>query len=108
MKKLTPFILAGCSLSLIVFPIRAQEGLELVAPREVREHRNELSSHGTGNPDTEMDIKSFKPAVRDSIPFSRPATAPQRKTEKQQSEDVLKFNFLYYIIQRFKFSDIIE
>lgn len=109
MKKLTPLIIALCTVSLRVL---GQEGVDLSPSREVREFRNEAPSHGThGNAESEIDTKSFKPSfretsVRDSVAVTRPA--PSKKQEKHPTEDVLKFNFLYYIIQRFKFSDIIE
>ncbi len=111
MKKLTPLIIAGLALPLTVLSVRAQEGLEIVAPRELREHRTETPSPGSsGNAEAETDTKSFKPAIRevarDSVQLNK--TTPSRKPDKQPSEDVLKFNFLYYIIQRFKFSDIID
>lgn len=110
MRKLTPLFILGTVLPFCVLTVKAQEGLEIIAPRELREHRTEIPSPGSGNSETEVDVKSFKPAareiVRDSVQHTRPA--PSRKAEKQPSEDVLKFNFLYYIIQRFKFSDIIE
>ena len=57
------------------------------------------------------------PGVRDTVfaaPTPRPVqrtTRPEATREGQKSrteEDALGFNFLYYIIQKYKFSDIIE
>ena|SRR5690242_4516512 len=47
-----------------------------------------------------------KETLRDSIQVK--ITKPTKTTEKGQEEDPLSFNFLYYIIGKFKLSDIIE
>jgi hypothetical protein len=113
MKPSTPLVLA-CTLVLpaLIFSARAQEGLEPIPGKEVRELRNEAAAPHT---EAEIDTRSFKPASgsflhreqapRDSVMLHQP---PQRKAEKPRQNDVLQFNFLYYIIQRYKFSDIIE
>lgn len=105
MKKLTPLFILGLTLLLCATSVRAQEGLEIVSPRELRDLRTETPSPGSGTAETEIDVKSFKPTVReaarDSVQYNK--TSPSRKPEKQPSEDVLKFNFLYYIIQSFSF-----
>lgn len=110
MKKLTPLILGMLIIFLSALSTSAQEGLETIPSREMREIRPESPSHGSTINETEVDVKAFKPSVRevvrDSVSYQK--ATPSRKPDKQQSEDVLKFNFLYYIIQRFKFSDIIE
>ncbi|HMV07809.1 MAG TPA: hypothetical protein PK325_02325 [Cyclobacteriaceae bacterium] len=53
--------------------------------------------------------------VRDAEIKSKPAPktvekAPKEdeKLQKKEEEDPLSFNFLYYIIEKFKFSDIVE
>lgn len=62
---------------------------------------------------SEGEPLSTKPLVskQDSI-FSRNAvkktTDPLKTAPKKNNEDEAPFNFLYYIIQRFKTSDIIE
>jgi len=55
------------------------------------------------------------PAVKlnhiDSLNLFRPAIArpkPKQSEARNHEEDALKFNFLYIIIQKFKFSDIID
>lgn len=56
------------------------------------------------------------PGVRDSItvspkPVNRAVTRPEMPREGQKpkhEDDALRFNFLYYIIQKYKISDIIE
>jgi len=50
---------------------------------------------------------STKEAPRDSIQVK--ITKPTKSSEKDhKEEDPLSFNFLYYIIEKFKLSDIIE
>lgn len=48
----------------------------------------------------------------DSLTLYRPMIARPRPKQSEarshEDEDALKFNFLYFIIQKFKFSDIIE
>ena len=51
---------------------------------------------------------SAKEPLRDSIQVQVKVTKPTKSTEKEQKEDPLSFNFLYYIIEKFKLSDIIE
>ncbi|GIV37631.1 MAG: hypothetical protein KatS3mg032_2010 [Cyclobacteriaceae bacterium] len=119
MKQSTPLLLLG-ALALVcgaAITTRAQEGLEPLPMRETRDARG--TETNPTHHEAEVDTKSFKPAganlregmVRESSPRdSVYHTAPvvPRKAEKQKTDDVLQFNFLYYIIQRFKFSDIIE
>lgn len=64
-------------------------------------------------PASEGELKPVKiqapSSQRDSIqikPIVKP-TKPSEKTQKN-TEDPLSFNFLYYIIEKFKLSDIIE
>lgn len=47
-----------------------------------------------------------KEVQRDSVHFKVPKPLKAEKAEKE--EDPLSFNFLYYIIEKFKLSDIIE
>ena len=37
-----------------------------------------------------------------------PKTRNRQSESKQQEEDALRFNFLYFIIQKFKFSEIVD
>jgi hypothetical protein len=51
---------------------------------------------------------SSRDHLRDSIAIK---TAPQQKADAKNENaqnDILSFNFLYYIIQRFKLSDIVD
>ncbi len=57
----------------------------------------------------EADLRAFKPSSvnRDSVQV-KPSV--KRNDPKARSEDssVLSFNFLYYLIERFKLSDIVD
>jgi hypothetical protein len=64
----------------------------------------------------EETVEAERPTVqKDSAYVSRPSstkarTSPEavKPSGKKNDEDAVSFNFLYYIIQRFKSSDIIE
>ena len=71
------------------------------------------SEFRTGKPPTL--VSSSKETVKDSaatvvpVKFVKPVKNLEKATEKaQKEEDPLSFNFLYYIIEKFKLSDIIE
>jgi len=57
----------------------------------------------------ESELRSDKKVARDTVltRVTKPAATPKPQ-EKNQKEDPLSFNFLYYIIEKFKLSDIIE
>lgn len=60
----------------------------------------------------EGDPNAIKTALKsDSLAIKTPLkkiTADSQKAGKKPEDDTVPFNFLYYIIQRFKTSDIIE
>lgn len=56
---------------------------------------------------TTRDSVSVAPARTNSTAPAKPKAPNGGKTSKAE-EDALSFNFLYYIIQKFKFSDIID
>ncbi len=63
--------------------------------------------------DADMELTPSKPtaAKPDSIsakPFPKKAATEAQKAAKKADEDVVSFNFLYYVIQRFKLSDIVK
>jgi hypothetical protein len=53
-------------------------------------------------------VVSPKEAVRDSVQVKITKPASKSSEKEQKEEDPLSFNFLYYIIEKFKLSDIIE
>lgn len=65
--------------------------------------------------DQAVAVPHQQPGVRDSVSIApkqiNRTTRPEAQREGQKTrteEDALGFNFLYYIIQKYKFSDIIE
>ena len=61
------------------------------------------------DPESKTSSKTSTIAARDSSSQSKaikPVSKTSDKTTKQ--EDPLSFNFLYYIIEKFKMSDMIE
>lgn len=52
----------------------------------------------------ETDPKTVKAAAKLAEKVSR----DEEKVQKDEEEDPLSFNFLYYIIEKFKFNDIVE
>ena len=66
-----------------------------------------LSSEGESTPNKNViTAASTKETQPDSL--IRPVKPAIKVSEKIQEEDPLSFNFLYYIIEKFKLSDIIE
>lgn len=107
-------VLAFLSFALVVMavsPVAAQEGLP-----------NHESPELTPLPD--MDLREEKPLLYD--PEGKPSNSIQRESQNPvakpkakvsdsgntkpgaKGDDALSFNFLYYIIQKFKISDIVE
>lgn len=63
-------------------------------------------SNAEGDPNTLKSVlKSDSASMR--LPLKK-LNAEAQKTGKKPEDDTVPFNFLYYIIQRFKTSDIIE
>lgn len=112
MKRSLPHILAVCvagSLALLSEKAYAQDdGLPLNSFQEPT-HR-------------ELNLNEDKPLIYD-LGENRPARvvqSPQRETapaktkepkkagEKSKEDDAYSFNFLYYIIQKYKISDIVD
>jgi hypothetical protein len=66
-----------------------------------------------GDADCKTIAKSNTPVLRDSTSqpkLTKPVSVPAKVIEKNQKteEDPLSFNFLYYIIEKFKMSDMIQ
>jgi hypothetical protein len=102
MKRRTDYIVLIVGLLLMAFavPSWAQEKsypiIEEVSDSEQDRYVDE-------SPDNET-------ASRDSVALRPALPKSKEKSDKQanEGEDALSFNFLYYIIQRFKMSDIME
>lgn len=112
----TAFFLAGGSL----FAISAKAQREGLSPTELQDPSHlEYNLNDDKPPLTEHDSKA-KVTTRDSsASHSRPVTTtpPSSKTKSpehnksvnsKEEDDALSFNFLYYIIQKFKISDLVD
>jgi hypothetical protein len=79
-----------------------------------KEIKEELSSHPELNlnedktliAEPEQKLMLNHPAPKETTSSSK--TKPKTNPEKDEDEDALSFNFLYYIIQKFKYSDIVD
>lgn len=103
-KKPVVFIV-GCFL---LFSVSGAFAQEHSFGKEEQEHHINFES-GLNH---ESETIHSKPASADTLTLYRPLiTRPkpkQSEARNHEDEDALKFNFLYFIIQKFKFSDIIE
>lgn len=108
------FLLTLCCTLVLAFSVNAQEDksqaeIEAAAKEALR---NEPDPILTSESDSRL-VKplpipaSTKEIQRDSIQVKtvKPIKSPEKT---QEEEDPLSFNFLYYIIGKFKLSDIIE
>jgi hypothetical protein len=111
MKNLLPH--AGLFLIVLLLlgaqPILAQD--ELGAPRESQPAQNELNQDipdldSKTNSKSAVSSSSGRETTRDSVAVK--PTVSKKTESKTQEEDILSYNFLYYIIQRFKLSDIVD
>lgn len=109
-------VFAFLSFALIVLavaPAVAQEGspnhedpelIPLPPDQDLREDKP-LLFDPEGKPSNSVQRESQTPVVKPK-PKSGESNTPTKPGTKE--EDALSFNFLYYIIQKFKISDIVE
>ncbi|HET9053565.1 MAG TPA: hypothetical protein VFM90_05295, partial [Cyclobacteriaceae bacterium] len=71
---------------------------------ESRSNKNSLAPAPTeAGAAREAELKNTRPVVKTSEKTQKEEEKPQKK-----EEDPLSFNFLYYIIEKFKLSDIVD
>jgi hypothetical protein len=112
-QNFSPFLIFLFALGILAgFTAHAQE----VDPANTdeKEIKEELSHHPELNLNedktliAEPEQKSTNhPAAKETAPSAK-TTKPKSNPEKDEDEDALSFNFLYYIIQKFKYSDIVD
>lgn len=98
-------------------------GFDENSSKELVKQDPETPSGGENNPENRISkpttISTFQesPSASREIepkivkPSSKAVEKPlkeEEKVQKEEEEDPLSFNFLYYIIEKFKFSDIVE
>lgn len=108
---------------LISFSAQAQEGKPILDPENKESSRTDNDPLMGETPDSRSNRSLSMPAptgepsvvVRDAEakalkPVAKPAEKSQKEEEKAQKKegDPLSFNFLYYLIEKFKLSDFVE
>ena len=108
---------------LLPFSVRAQEakvGLDAEIPTKESIKQDQETPSGSENPDIRVNKSSLTPVTQEPVvirdselksakPVAKAVEKAQKDEEKvQKEEDPLSFNFLYYIIEKFKLSDIVE
>jgi hypothetical protein len=112
LMRLKPSICAfiGCWALALSFPLVAQEGKpqpDVETTGGLRTDPELIPTEPEGR-NNKLPVSTVKEVVRDSVQTKtlKQPLKPVEKTEKEA--DPLSFNFLYYIIEKFKMSDIIE
>lgn len=112
-------VLFALLMPLGAFAQESRAGLEDNLPKDSAKQDQESPS-GSENIENRSNFKNTSAAagtetvsVRDAEikkQVSKSIEKPQKDAEKaqKQEEDPLSFNFLYYIIEKFKLSDIVE
>jgi hypothetical protein len=114
-------VLFALLLPLSAFAQEEKVGFEADIPTKEAFKQDQETPSGIDNPETRVTKNSTAPvtqestAIRDSeVKNSKPVPRTTEKTQKEdekvrkEEDDPLSFNFLYYIIEKFKFSDIVE
>ncbi len=120
-------LLAAVFLTLVM-PLGAfaqddRAGFDEISTKDIVKQDPETPSGSENNPEIRVNkpaaVSSFQesPSVSREIepktlkPSTKAVEKPlkeEEKVQKKEEEDPLSFNFLYYIIEKFKFSDIVE
>lgn len=109
-------LLLVSALILFAFALQAQEEQPINEPSETTHRDINLDEGKTLNGD-HMNTHAVSP--RDSIMAAQRAVQPNSSRagrpeagrgarKEKESEDALSFNFLYYMIQKFKLQDLID
>ena len=72
------------------------------------ERAQQYPAPGTGDLKTLSNTRGSTLSDSSYVNAQNEALKEAEKNEAKKEEDVLSFNFLYYIIQKFKMSDIVE
>jgi hypothetical protein len=111
--KVSRLLLISSVVFLLSLSAEAQEETPIIEGPDPSHREINFSEDKTLLSDQPVQIQ--QPGVRDSlVVLPRPVnqtTRPEAQREGQKprtEEDALRFNFLYYIIQKYKISDIIE
>ncbi|MCX8490668.1 MAG: hypothetical protein ORN54_06330 [Cyclobacteriaceae bacterium] len=99
---------------LLVYSVQAQENI----PNDPQEREiKEPNNHPELNLDDDKTLllesdgqrpSNNHPVSKEAVTVSKSAKSKTDKTNPDKEEDAMSFNFLYYIIQKFKISDIVD
>jgi hypothetical protein len=97
---------------LLAFSVQAQEEMPIIEGPDPA-HRDLNFNEDKG---LIYDHPSQNSIIRDSLhltprtinKISKPETPKEATKDQQKEDDALSFNFLYYMIQKFKLSDLID
>jgi hypothetical protein len=112
--KFSNILIILAAASLLAFTAKAQEDTPVVEGPDPAHRQMNFNEDKTLI--IEQPVQSVQhPGVRDSLmsttkPLSRVARpeSPVPKPQPRGEEDALRFNFIYYIIQKYKLGDIVE
>jgi hypothetical protein len=100
---------------LLVYSVQAQENIP-IDPQE--KEIKELNNHPELNLDDDKTLllesegqkpSASQPIQKEAVTVNKSAKSKSDKAQPdKEEEDALSFNFLYYIIQKFKISDIVD
>jgi len=99
-------------LAMITFSANAQEGThdqelpDIIFNQELQEEKPFLYDPATSTEKTAQSRELLISTPKSAKPKS--GDGSKNTALKPEEEDALSFNFLYYIIQKFKISDIVE
>jgi hypothetical protein len=104
----SPLIISATLLLFITFLAGAVQAQEDRLPE--LESGREMRYDPASESDSEFDSRFTKQATtsRDSVYIRPLAKKPDGKSKPDENASVLGFNFLYYLIERFKLSDIVD
>lgn len=98
-------------MTMVFFSARAQEGVpnneipDVYFPPELQGEKPLLFEPDRSSSSND---KSFQSREQVSTPSKSAKSKTEAAKNPKQGDDALSFNFLYYIIQKFKISDIVE
>jgi hypothetical protein len=113
-KYLHSLVIVVALSGLLVYSVQAQENI----PNDPQEREiKELNNHPELNLEDDKTLllesdgqrpSNSQSISKEAVTVTKPAKSKTDKTNPDKEEDAMSFNFLYYIIQKFKISDIVD
>jgi hypothetical protein len=115
MKVKVSYLLASFIAILFALSVKAQDELPLLEIQDPSHREFNLDEDKTliydpnSHTNTSRDSIQSTPRVVPFVPLKTAKPDSHRNTAKEKEEaDALSFNFIYYIIQKYKMSDLID